>query len=391
MIVHVDMDAFFASVEQLDRPELAGKCVIVGGESNRGVVCAASYAARKFGVHSAMPMFQARRKCPHAVIVRPRPRRYAEISSKVMELLGSFSPVMERVSIDEAFLDITGCAAVFGTPVEIGERIRRQIREGVGLTCSVGVAPRKFLAKIASAMIKPDGLTVIRPEDMESVIAALPIGRVPGVGPQTGRHLDRLGIKTLGDVLRYSESQLAARLGKYGRRLHELSQGIDRSEVRSDRPVKSISSEETFAGDTRDKPLLKRYLLKHAGDVGRDLRKEGLKTRTITVKIKFADFTQITRQVRLERPTAASEIIYRAAASLVDAMALPQPVRLIGVGASDFSNRAGPIQLSLFPEPGKTDVNDAKWEKADRAMDAISERFGRSVVTKASLKDDGNT
>ncbi len=390
MIVHVDMDAFFASVEQLDHPELAGKCVIVGGESNRGVVCAASYAARKFGVHSAMPMYQARRKCPHAVVVRPRGRRYAEISSKVMELLGSVSPLMEPVSIDEAFIDITGCGAVFGAPVEIGKRIKRQIRECVGLTCSVGIAPQKFLAKIASAMIKPDGLMVIQPEEVENVIATLPIGRVPGVGPQTGRRLERLGIKTLGDVRRYPQDQLAARLGKYGRRLHDLSRGIDRSEVRPDRPAKSISSEETFAKDTSDKSVLKHYLLKHAQDVGRDLRKEGVTAQTVTVKIKFADFTQVTRQVRLERPTAISEIIYRAAAKLIDAVVLSQPVRLIGVGASDFSVKTGPVQLSLFPQADQVEINAAKWEQADRAMDAIWERFGRTAVTKASLKDDGH-
>lgn len=390
MIVHVDMDAFFASVEQLDHPELAGKCVIVGGESNRGVVCAASYAARKYGVHSAMPMYQARRKCPHAVIVRPRHRRYAEVSSRVMELLGSFSPLVEPVSIDEAFIDITGCGAVFGTPAVIGKRIKEKVRDRLGLTCSVGMAPLKFLAKIASDMNKPDGLTVILFEDVENVIAALPIGRVPGVGPRTGRQLDRLGIRTLGDVRRYSEEQLTKRLGKYGRRLHELSRGIDRSEVRPDRPAKSISSEETFSEDTFDKSVLKHYLLKHAEDVGRDLRKEGVKAKTITVKIKFADFTQITRQVRLERPTAVSEIIYRAAEKILDAFALSQPVRLIGVGASDFSIKDGPVQLSLFPQADQTETNAAKWEKADRAMDAISEKFGRRAVIKATLKDDGS-
>lgn len=388
MIVHVDMDAFFASVEQLDHPELVGKCVIVGGESNRGVVCAASYAARKYGVHSAMPMFQARRKCPQAVVVRPRHRRYAEISAKVMELLGSFSPLVEPVSIDEAFIDITGCGAVFGTPGEIGKRIKEQIRGRLGLSCSVGIAPLKFLAKIASDMNKPDGLTVIFPEDVEEVIAALPIGRVPGVGPQTGRQLDRLGIRSLGDVKRYSEEQLTARLGKYGRRLHELSRGIDRSAVRPDRPVKSVSSEETFVENTCDKSVLKRYLLKHAEDVGRGLRKEGVKAKTVTVKIKFADFTQVTRQVRLERPTAASELIYRASEKIIDAFALSHPVRLIGVGASDFSIQAGPVQLSLFPRTDQTETNAAKWEKADRAVDAISEKFGRTAVMKATLKGD---
>lgn len=383
MILHVDMDAFFASVEQLDHPEFAGKCVIVGGDANRGVVCAASYEARKFGVHSAMPMFQARRKCPHGVFVRPRHRRYAEISAEVMALLGSFSPLVEPVSIDEAYVDIAGCGTAFGEPAVIGQKIKEKIRAHLNLTCSVGIAPLKFLAKIASDMRKPDGLTVIVPEDVENMIAALPIDRVPGVGPRTGRQLDRLGIRTLGDVRRYTEQQMIARLGKYGGRLYELSCGIDRFEVRPDRLAKSISSEETFAEDTRDRSILNRYLLKHAEDVGRDLRKEGVKAKTVNVKIKFSDFTQVTRQVQLERPTASSEIIYRAAVKLVEGFPLVKPVRLIGVGASDFMAKAGPVQLSLFSQP---ENNAAKWEKADRAMDAIFEKFGRRAIMKASLR-----
>jgi len=385
MILHVDMDAFFASVEQLDHPELMGKCVIVGGTSNRGVVAAASYEARKFGVHSAMPMYQARRKCPHAIMLSPRHKRYSEISSFVMSTLESFSPLVEQVSIDEAFLDISGCASIYGTPLEIGRKIKDKIRSSVHLTCSVGIAPLKFLAKIGSDLDKPDGLKYIKIDEVEEFIRTLSIRKVPGVGPQTEKCLDRLGIRTLGDVKRYSEKQIVNHLGKYGVRLYELTSGIDRSMVHSGRPVKSVSSEETLTVDTLDKSLLKKYLLRQAEDVGRQLRRESLKAGTVILKIKLSDFTQKSRQKQLMHRTNASEVIYRASVNLLDAYPLSEPVRLIGVGASDVSPKSGPVQLTLFAQPEK---DTCKWEKIDRTVDAITEKFGRDSIRKAALKDD---
>lgn len=385
MILHVDMDAFFTSVEQLDHPELKGKCVIVGGTSNRGVVSAASYEARKFGVHSAMPMYQARQKCPHAVILSPHHRRYSEISSIVMSALESFSPVVEQISIDEAFIDISGCESIHGMPLEIGKKVKHKIFDTVHLTCSVGIAPLKFLAKIASDFQKPDGLTCISPDAVEEFIKGLPISKIPGVGPQTEKQLDRLKIYTLGDVRRYSEKQIIKHLGKYGRRLYELASGIDGSAVRADRPVKSVSGEETLPKDTLDKNLLKRYLLKHAEDVGRELRKQGLKAKTVTLKIKLSDFTQKSRQMQLVHQSNSSEIIYKASIKLLEAFPLSKPVRLIGVGASDFSVKSGPVQLTLFEQPGK---ESGRWEKVDRTVDAITEKFGPEAIKKAVLKDD---
>jgi DNA polymerase IV len=378
------MDAFFASVEQLDHPELKGKCVIVGGTSGRGVVSAASYEARKFGVHSAMPMFQARQKCPHAVFIKPRHKRYSEISAIVMSVLESFSPLVEQVSIDEAFVDIAGCEPMYGSPPEMAAKIKQKIYDAVHLTCSIGIAPLKFLAKIASDLNKPDGLTYIAPHQVESFVHDLPIRKVPGVGTHTGNNLERMGIKTLGDVKQHGEKQMIDRLGKYGRRLYELASGIDRSLVHTEHEVKSVSSEETLASDTLDKPFLKKYLLKHAEDVGRELRSQGLKAGTITLKIKFSDFTQKSRQTKMERFTDSTEIMYQAAVKLLDAFPLNKKVRLIGVAASDFFSTDRPVQLTLFKQ--HQDMS-SKWEKLDRTVDAISEKFGREAVKKAALKD----
>lgn len=385
MIMHIDMDAFFASVEQLDNPDLAEKPVIVGGSSNRGVVSAASYEARKFGVRSAMPMYEARRKCPRGVFVPPRRRRYQEISKTIMALLDRFSPLVEPVSIDEAFVDITGCEKIFGGPLEIGRNIKAAVRESTGLTCSVGIAPLKFLAKIASDMNKPDGLTMISPEAAPDVIRGLPVRKVPGVGENTEKMLERMGIRTLGDVGAYSEKQLLDRLGKFGHRIFELANGIDRRPVTPDRPVKSVSSEETLETDTLDKALLKRRLLSQAEEVGRQLRGCGLRAKTIVIKIKYLDFIQKTHQATLPRPTFSSEKIYQSAVRLLDACNLDRPVRLIGVGASDLSEKERPIQMELFGTP---DAATDKWEKLDAAVDAISAKFGKNAVIKAGLTED---
>jgi DNA polymerase-4 len=384
MILHIDMDAFYAAVEQLDDPRLKNKCVIVGGTSSRGVVSAASYEARQFGIHSAMPIYRAKQKCPHASFVPPRMGRYKEVSKKIMAVLRDFSPLVEPVSIDEAYLDITGCRRLFGGPREIAREIKRKIRETVGLTCSVGVASNKFLAKIASDMEKPDGLTVILPEQVAAFIDSLPIKKVPGVGKKMLRQLELLGIQTLGDVQQLPEKSLMKHLGKFGKRLRSLSAGSDDSPVTPHAPHKSISSERTLAADTRDGRLLKRYLLNQSGDVARQLRQAGLRAKTITIKIKDEDFKTATRRITIAVPTQSSETIYKHAARLLDEYKTTKKIRLIGVGTSGFSSVTASVQLGLFDASAET-TDD--WEKIDMTLDSITKKFGRDVVGRATLKD----
>ena len=384
MILHIDMDAFYASVEQLDNPELKNKCVIVGGTSNRGVVSAASYEARQFGIHSAMPIYQAKQKCPHGIFVPPRMGRYKEVSQKVMALLRDFSPLVEPVSIDEAYMDITGCQRLFGEPRETAREIKRQIKQAVQLTCSIGVAPNKFLAKIASDMEKPDGLTLILPNQVSDFIGALPIKKVPGVGKKMHRQLELLSIRTLGDVQRLPEKTLVKHLGKFGRRLGALASGTDHSPVTPHAPHKSISSERTLAADTRDTKLLKRYLLRQSEEVAKQMRKAGVRAKTITIKIKDADFKQVTRRTTIAIPTQSSKTIFRCAEQLMDNFKITKKIRLIGVGTSGFSSISASLQMSLF----ENDV-EAKdeWEKVDRTLDSISKKFGKDVIGRATLKD----
>jgi DNA polymerase-4 len=384
MILHIDMDAFYASVEKLDDPRLRHKCVIVGGTSNRGVVSAACYEARRFGVHSAMPIYQAKQKCPHGVFVSPRMGRYKEVSKKVMALLEKFSPLVEPVSIDEAYMDITGCQRLFGEPRQIAREIKKRIHESVHLTCSIGVAPNKFLAKIASDLEKPDGLTVIMPEQVPQFTESLPIRKVPGVGKKMVGQLEVLGIRTLGDVNRLPEKALLKHLGKFGRRLRALSTGSDTSAVTPHTPYKSISSERTLAADTRDVKLLKRHLLSQSAEVARQLRQAGVRAKTIVIKIKNADFKTVTRRTTIAIPTQSSETIYKQAAQLLDDFKITQKVRLIGVGTTAFSAVTASVQMGLFDQKEKPSDN---WEKVDRALDSISRKFGNDTIGRASIKD----
>ncbi len=386
MILHVDMDAFYASVEQLDRPELRGRCVIVGGTRRRGVVSAASYEARKCGVHSAMPVFQARRQCPQGIFVTPRMERYREVSHQVMTVLRSFSPLVEPVSIDEAFIDISGCDRLFGPPTELAQTVKHRIRDTTGLTCSVGVAPVKFLAKIASDMDKPDGLTLIEADEVASFIARLAIDKVPGVGVETAEVLRQMGIITLGDVRSRPQADLERRLGRFGARLARLADGCDDSPVVPEHDPHSISSEMTLSVDTRDRSVLHRHMLHQSETVSRQLRRKGFRARTVMLKIKHADFTQVTRRRTLERPTQSGRELYAAACGLLAAYPLPDPVRLIGVGAAGLVSEYTPSQRSLFDDRG-TRSGDG-WEKAERAMDAIADKFGSDAVTRAALVDE---
>lgn len=384
MILHIDMDAFYAAVEQRDRPELKGKAVVVGGDGHRGVVSAASYEARKYGVHSAMPIFQARKCCPDAVFVHPRIHHYRAVSTQVMDILRSFSPLVEVVSIDEAFLDVAGCERCCGTPVEIARAIKARVTEELSLTCSVGIAPLKFLAKIASDIHKPDGLHVITPTQVAAFIASLAIEKVPGVGKKTLAQLELLQIRTLGDVKRYSREMLAGRLGKYGHRLTDLAAGRDEAKVVPDGQRKSISSEVTLSEDTSDRELLCRHLLQQAEDVGRQLRKKGLRARTVAVKVKHSDFMQVTRQVALGHPTQSTDCLYRAAKALLGDDVISKKVRLVGVGALGLQPESTPIQMELFGAPNR---KKARWEKVETVLDKIDSKFGKGCVRKAGIVD----
>ncbi|MDO9529003.1 MAG: DNA polymerase IV [Syntrophales bacterium] len=384
MILHIDMDAFYASVEELDNPQLKGKCVIVAGQSERSVVSAANYEARKFGVHSAMPVFQARQKCPEAVFLPPRMGRYKELSAKIMSILCEFSPLVEPSSIDEAYVDITGCERLLGGVRESALSIKKRIKETLNLTCSLGAAPNKFLAKIASDMDKPDGLTIIVPENVEQFIKTLPIHKVPGVGKNTHSKLELLGIKTLGDVKKYPGEILVKKFGKFGHRLMELADGIDRSAVTPTAETKSVSSEETLLEDTDDKQVLKKYILKQAEKIGRELRKLEVRAKTISIKIKHSDFKQITRSVTIKNPTQSSEVIIREAFQLLENYGMPKKVRLIGVGASNLVLKAEPIQIDIFE---RDDTKSSNWEKLDQAIDTITDKFGTDAIKRASLKD----
>lgn len=385
MILHIDMDAFYASVEQLDNPWLRGKCVLVGGTSNRGVVMASSYEARKFGVRSATPIFKARQMCPEGIFIPPRMKRYKEVSKKIMAVLREFTPEVEVVSIDEAYMDISGSERLHGDPEKVAMAIKKEIKETLQLTCSVGVAPGKFLAKVASDLDKPDGLTIIWPNEVHRFIATLPIQKVPGVGKKTFPHLASMGIKTLGDINKFSEKLLLDRLGKFGTRLIELSSGMDHSEVTPHAPNKSVSSERTLAEDTGDKKLLNTYLLKQAEEVARQLRKANVKAKTITLKLKHADFKQVTRSKTVASPTQSSKTIYRHAAQLLEDYRLVQKIRLIGVGTSGFKSPGIPVQLDLFDRQRE---RDSSWTKVDRTLETITQRFGKDAIKRASLSDE---
>lgn len=384
MILHIDMDAFFASVEQLDNPDLRNQCVLVGRDSGRGVVAAASYEARAFGVHSAMSMVRARRLCPAAIVTPPRKDRYKEVSALVMDILMSVSPRVEQVSIDEAYVDISGCRRLHGTPEEIAKMIKRNIFTSIGLTCSVGGAPLKFLAKIASDMDKPDGLTLIPPESVPGFIRTLPVEKVPGVGRVTRQRLFLLGIETLGDVAGYPQEVLVKKLGRFGSRLKLLSLGRDDDPVVESGRAKSVSAETTLARDTADMAALKQHLLRQSGEVCRQLQKLSARARVVYIKIKYADFSETSRQETIDPPVQSSDAIYRHALTLLEKQAPPRKVRLVGVGAAGLVFKTSGVQMELFDVDAQ---RDRRWEKVDRSVSAIAEKFGKNAVKRGSLTD----
>ena len=377
-IMHLDMDAFFASVEILDNPALAGLPVAVAGRSDRSVVAAASYSIRKFGVRSAMSVVQARKLCPQAVFVPPRFHRYSEISRQVMAVLERFSPLVEQASIDEAYLDASGLEHLFGPVRDMARALKDEVRAATGLTCSVGLAPVRFLAKIASDLNKPDGLTVIEPDQVRDFLRDLPVGKIPGVGGKTLETLRGLGVRTAGGLLRFGPEFWEARLGSWGPTLWERAQGIDPRPVEPGGEAKSSGAENTFEEDTLDRDFLRRWLLVQSERVAADLRQMGVKARTVTVKIKFADFRQITRSRTLAAATDQTLAVYRAARAILAAEDLPLRVRLIGVTASHFGQ--GPTQLSLLdPEPPR------KQSRLDRAVDQVRQKFGKQAVLRGDV------
>jgi DNA polymerase-4 len=380
LILHIDMDAFYASVEQRDNPELRGKPVIVGGTSGRGVVSAASYEARKYGVRSAMPIFQAKKRCPNGIFVPVRMDRYIQMSERVMAVLDQYSPLIEQVSVDEAYMDISGLERLHGSAEEIARKIKAEIKKETFLTCSIGIAPTKLFAKIASEMSKPDGLSMIRPDRVDEVIRNLPVDKVPGVGEKAREKLGRLGVATLGDLRKYSEQRLVDEMGRFGLRLREFSLGIDASPVVVYSEAKSVSNEETFEKDTDDPEVIKREILVQAESVGRRLRGKGVKGCTITLKLKRSDFTQHTRSITLKNPTNSTETIYKSSLRLLDEVDMHEKFRLVGVGVSNFSScSGGPVQMGLFEE---ADQKKKSWENVEKAMDLIKSRFGRDAIKR---------
>lgn len=377
-ILHVDMDAFYASVERVDRPELAGKPVIVGGGGNRGVVSAASYEARDYGVHSAMPIFRARQLCPDGIYLPVRMQRYKQVSRQIMEILLRYSPLVEQASVDEAYLDITGTANLLGRPEIIAKNIKREILKKTGLTCSVGIAPNKFLAKIASDLQKPDGLVIIAENEVQEFMRRLPVNKIPGVGSKTLNILQTYGIKTASDILKFSEKFMAGRFGKAGRDLLGHARGIDYSPVLSGSEPKSFSAETTFSHDTGDITELKKYLFDQVERVGIELRKRKYMGRTITLKIKFADFKTITRSRTIQVPTFSTGTIFKTASGLLDELGINRKIRLVGVGVSNLTR--GVRQLALF-----SDQKDEKQAKLDQTIDRIRDVFGKEIIRRGPL------
>jgi len=381
-IIHVDMDAFYASVEQRDNPSLRGKPVIVGGPVQRGVVTAASYEVRPFGVRSAMPMARAVKLAPQAIVVPPRFSAYAEASEQVFSIFERYTPLIEPLSLDEAFLDVTASVGLFGAPSEIARRIRKEIAAELSLPASAGIASVKFVAKIASDVAKPNGQREIPAEETVAFLAKLPVSRLWGVGPKTEEELTRAGLKTIGDVAARDVTWLEQRLGSQGRHLWELSQGIDDREVVPDRAAKSVGAEDTFEEDLRGADLLRPHVHSQALRVGRRLRKAGVRGRVVQLKVKFADFTTITRRTTLSSPTDDGQTIYRTALELLERAHEGKPVRLTGVSVQSLGEQEPPQQLGLFSAPAPPPPRSAKL---NAALDRITERFGSKAITTADL------
>lgn len=390
IFLHVDMDAFFASIEQSDNPEYRGRPVVVGadpeGGTGRGVVSAASYEARKFGIHSAMPISEAYRRCPGGVFVYPRMRRYSEVSHAIMEILGTFSPLIEQISVDEAFMDCTGTERLFGPPRELGMRIKKAIKKKTGLTASVGIASNKSIAKIASDLEKPDGLTICPFGSEEEFLSPLPIEKLWGAGKKTVLYLNSIGLHKIGDIARSPCDDMEKRLGKWGIHLWMLARGIDDRNISTDYSQKSISEEHTFGKDTNDAAVIEQTLLSLADQVARRTRKHGARGRTVTLKIRLEGFDTYTRSRTLPFPVNDTFTIRDTAEELFRKFdCRGKRVRLVGVKISNLTGSGEQPQLDLF-DAASCDPGLGRKEKIEEILDTLRERHG-SHVRRASLLD----
>jgi len=388
-ILHLDLDAFYASVEQLDCPALRGRPVIVGGPSRRGVVCAASYEARRFGVRSAMPTARARKLCPDGVFLPPRFDRYSELSHQVFGIYRRYTPLVEPLSLDEAFLDVTASRALHGEGRDVARTIKAAVREECGLAVSAGIAEVKLAAKIATDLGKPDGLVEVPRGGVAAFLAPLPVARLWGVGEVTEEALRKVGVATIGDLARTPDAALAAVIGaNHARDLRALAQGEDPREVVPDEASKSIGAEDTFGEDLTDVPALERELLSQATRVGRRLREAGVAGHVVTLKVKFADFTLVTRRTTLERPTDDDRAIYGAARALLARVDLARAIRLTGISVSGFAGKRERGQLDLFggaaPDAAAAGEED-KRRALNAAVDRLADRFGEGAVLPADL------
>lgn len=379
-IIHVDMDAFYASVEQRDRPELRGKPVIVGGSpESRGVVSTASYEARQYGVHSAMPTSRAKRLCPQGIFLPVRMKHYANVASQIREIFHSFSPLVEPLSLDEAFIDVKGCEGLFGSAIEIGKSIKARIQQETNLIASVGVASCKFLAKLASDLEKPSGFVVIEPDQCRDILDPLSVSRLPGVGAKGLKRLETLGIHTIGQLATLSIETLKGHLGKSGEYLWHLAQGIDQRAVVPDEQAKRISSETTFAQDIGDRESLRSWLLRLTEQVGMRVRRHGYKARTIDIKIRTSAFQTHTRSQTLNLPSDLTEELWQTVRQLFEERVPDSwlPIRLIGVGASGLLKEEE-SQGDLFEQDWRT-----KQRSLDHTLDEIRQQFGQDAVQRA--------
>jgi len=383
-ILHVDMDSFFVEVERLDRPDLIAKPVAVGGPGARGVIASASYEAREHGVRSAQPTATARRLCHELIVIPPNHGRYGDMSAEVFAIFRGFTPLVEGLSLDEAFLDVSGLRLHYESPVAVGEAVRMRIRSELGLPASVGVASVKFVAKLASEAAKPDGLRHIRIEDQMDFLHRLPASAMWGVGPATTAALARLGVETVGDIAALPETSLTGAVGPAaGRHLHDLAHGRDPREVEPDLATKSISVEETYDHDLQGAEVVETALLAHANRLSGRLRRAGLKTRTITLKIRYSDFDTLTRSHTTSEALDGSRQLFYVALELARSLSGdPRPVRLLGLGATALEPADTPTQLDLDHE--------IEWDRVENAVAGVRERFGDDAVGPARLLDQRN-
>jgi DNA polymerase-4 len=380
VIVHADMDAFYAAVEQLDDPALRGRPVLVGPKSARGVVLTASYEARPTGVGSAMPMQRARRLCPEAVVVPPRFERYQQISKVVMATLSTFSPLVEPLSLDEAFVDMTGAHLLFGSPQTIGQRIKAAIKEATGgLTCSVGISATRFVAKVASGYRKPDGLTLVPQDDARGWLAPLPVSCLWGAGPKTTDRLNALGYFTIGEIARADAASVERALGSVGRRFAALANALDPREVVSSRAAASIGSERTLDTDITDRREIAIHLRASADQVAKRLRRQALVAEGVQIKLKRADFRVLTRQAALPSGTDVGAELFAVAARLLEGVADPGPFRLVGLAARGLARRP----TEAFAQLDLASSSHERKRRLETTIDLLAERFGASVVRRA--------